>query len=144
MAILSVSGSEPSSSLSSGTLRPSAPYTPPASGPIGDVVVTLFDSTMTPRMPIQFYSLSATLYYNAVGSWSMIVPYSADLWNATMTGDFSIEVDWRGMFKFGGKCEQPGYQDSIPGANATGAGQAGPFIILSGADYLALLANRIA
>jgi hypothetical protein len=58
-----------------------------------------------------------------------------------MSGDFIVEINWRGLFSFGGKCEQPGFQDSVPGA-ASGVG-AGPFITLSGADYLGLIANRI-
>jgi len=60
-----------------------------------------------------------------------------------MSGDFCVNVNWRGLFTFGGKCEQPGYVDSIPGASGSAYG-AGPFITLSGADYLALVANRIA
>jgi len=143
MAILSVAGVALSSSMGSATLRPSAPYSPPASGPVGDVIVTLLDKTLTPRMLINFTSLTATLRYNAVGSWAIIAPYSDALWTEMMKGDFSIEVDWRGMFKFGGKCEQPGYQDSIPGAGSSSS-EAGPYITMSGGDYLALIANRIA
>jgi len=143
MAILSVSGASLSSSMGTAALRPSAPYTPPVSGPVGDVTVTLLDKTLTPRMLVTFTSLTATLYYNAVGSWAIVAPYSDALWTEMMKGDFSIEVDWRGMFKFGGKCEQPGYQDSIPGAGSS-SGEAGPYITMSGGDYLALIANRIA
>jgi len=72
----------------------------------------------------------------------MLVPYTDALWAQMMAGDFIVEVNWRGLFTFGGKCEQPGYQDSIPGAG--GSAQSGPFISLSGADYLGLVANRIA
>jgi hypothetical protein len=144
MAILTTDGLSVSSALAFGALRPPSPYTPPPAGPVGDVTVQLFDATLTPRMPITFYSLSATLYYNAVSSWSMTIPYSQNLWNAVKAGDVLIEVDWRGMFKFGGKVEQPAYQDSIPGARSGGAPLAGPFMVLSGADWMALIANRIA
>jgi hypothetical protein len=88
--------------------------------------------------------MTATLYYNAVGTWSMIVPYTDSLWNQMMSGDFLVNVNWRGLFTFGGKCEQPGYVDSIPGSSGGSGSQNGPFITLSGADYLALIANRIA
>jgi hypothetical protein len=59
-----------------------------------------------------------------------------------MAGDFFVQVNWRGLFTFGGKCEQPGYSDSIPGAGGGSPGS-GSFITLSGADYLGLMANRI-
>jgi hypothetical protein len=76
----------------------------------------------------------------------MLVPYSDVLWNMIQSGDFIVNINWRGLFSFGGKCEQPGYIDSIPGS--TGAGAAGslsgPFISMSGADYLAIIGNRIA
>lgn len=143
MAILTVNARSVTSSFAFARLAEPSPFTSPPAGSQEGVTVTLFDKNMIPRMPIQFTSLTATLYYNAVGSWALIAPYSQDLWNATMSGDFTIEVDWRGLFKFGGKCEQPGYQDSIPGTGGS-SGTAGPYIVLSGADYLALVANRIA
>jgi hypothetical protein len=118
-------------------------FIPPTSGPQGDVTVQLLDKNLIPKMAINFVSLNASLYYNAVGSWSLVAPFDQQLWNYLMAGDTIIEVDWRGMFKFGGKCEQPGFQDSVPGANTSGAGQSGPYITMSGADYLALIANRI-
>jgi len=116
-------------------------YTPPPAGSQDYVTVQFFNSSLVAQGPLQFVNLTATLYYNAVGSWSMLVPYTDALWNQMMTGDFIIEVNWRGLFTFGGKCEVPGYQDAIPGG--TGA-STGPFITLSGADYLGLIANRIA
>jgi len=105
-------------------------------------MVQFYNSSLVAQGPLQFVNLTATLYYNAVGSWSMLVPYSDALWAQMMAGDFIVEVNWRGLFSFGGKCEQPGYQDSIPGA--AGGSQTGPFISLAGADYLGLIANRIA
>jgi hypothetical protein len=91
-------------------------------------------------------TIAAQLYYNAVGSWSIVVPYSDALWNIMMAGDFMVNVNWRGLFSFGGKCETPGYIDSIPGSTGAGAGagsNSGPFITLAGADWLGLIANRI-
>jgi len=87
-------------------------------------------------------NITAQLYYNAVGSWTLTVPYTDALWNLIMAGDIFINVNWRGLFTFGGKCENPGYQDSIPGA-AGGASGSGPFIVLNGGDWLSLIANRI-
>lgn len=104
--------------------------------------VEILDGNLVSKGPIQFVNLTVQLYYNAVGTWSMTVPYTDALWNIIMAGDFIVNINWGGLFTVGGKCEQPGYTDSIPGA-ASGATGAGPFITLAGADYLALIANRI-
>jgi hypothetical protein len=129
-----------------GNLKPAIQYAYPVAGSPELVTATLLDNTLTAQAPIQFVSLTAQLYYNAVGSWSMVVPYSAGLWAKAMSGEFIVEINWRGLFTFGGKCEQPGYSDALPGARGGGSssGQDGPFMILSGADYLALIANRLA
>jgi hypothetical protein len=119
-------------------------YVPPAAGSQDYVWVEILDRNLISQGPIQFVNMTATLYYNAVGTWSMIVPYTDSLWNQMMSGDFLVNVNWRGLFTFGGKCEQPGYVDSIPGSSGGSGSQNGPFITLSGADYLALIANRIA
>jgi ReqiPepy6 Gp37-like protein len=128
------------SSYATGALLAPAPYVPPSAGSQDYVTVQFYNTSLVSQGPLQFVNLTATLYYNAVGSWSMLVPYTDALWNQMMAGEFIVEVNWRGLFSFGGKCEQPGFQDSIPGAG----GQSGPYITLSGADYLGLIANRIA
>jgi hypothetical protein len=95
---------------------------------------------------IEFITINATLYHNTVGSWSILCPYSDSLWNLVMSGNFIVRVNWRGLFTFGGKCEQPEYSSSIPGASSGGSGassSAGEYITLSGADYLSIIANRI-
>jgi len=142
MAILSVNAWTQNTSSASGAFTPASRYVPPPAGSQENVMVQFFNSSLVAQGPLQFVNLTATLYYNAVGSWSMLVPYTNALWNQMMAGDFIVEVNWRGLFTFGGKCEQPGYQDSIPGASS--GSQPGPFISLSGADYLGLIANRIA
>jgi ReqiPepy6 Gp37-like protein len=144
MAVLSVAGSSVTFSGTSAGIMPSMPFAYPSAGSTEAVTAQLLDNTLTPIMPVDFFTLSANLYYNAVGAWSMVAPYSDTLWSAVTAGDFIIEVDWRGLFKFGGKCEQPGYTDSIPGATSQVASLPGPFITMSGGDYLALVANRIA
>ena len=88
-------------------------------------------------------NIQAQLYYNAVGSWTITVPYTNALWAIMMAGDFFVNVNWRGLFTFGGKCENPGYQDSVPGASGGGAAGAGSYITLAGADWLGIIANRI-
>lgn len=130
----------------SGTLLPSGPYRIPQAGSLDYVWVELLNNNLVSQGPIQFITLTANLYYNAAGSWSMLVPFSTQLWNQMMSGDFFVNINWRGIFSFGGKCEQPGYQDSIPGASSSaGTGSyLGPFIVLSGSDWLGLIANRIA
>lgn len=131
-------------SLATASHLPATRFIPPTTGPKGDVTVQLLDTNMVPRMAINFVSLSANLYFNAVGSWVLVTPFNQQLWNYLMAGDTFVEVDWRGVFKFGGKCEQPGFQDSVPGTSSSGSGQIGPYITMSGADYLGLIANRIA
>jgi hypothetical protein len=145
MAILSVNGLSATGSLGTGWTYDLVSFVTPAAGTQDYVWVEALNSGLVSQGPIQFVNLTATLYYNAVGTWSMLVPYSDMLWNMIQAGDFIININWRGLFSFGGKCEKPGYIDSIPGAAGGGGGtQAGPFIQLSGADYLALIANRIA
>jgi Siphovirus ReqiPepy6 Gp37-like protein len=143
MAILNVNGWSRSFAQASGGLAPPARFPLPSAGSEEYVDVQMLDNNLNVLGPIQYVTINATLYLNAVGSWSMLVPYSDALWAQMMAGEFMVDVNWRGLFHFGGKCEQPAYMDSIPGS--TGGGQfPGPFIQLSGGDYLALIANRIA
>jgi hypothetical protein len=114
----------------------------PVGGSMIPVSAQWLNTSLQPQGLIPFNTLSATLYYNQVSSWSMTVPYSDALWAMIQQGDFIVHVDWMGLFSFGGKCETPGYSDSIPGAG--GGSSAGPYITLAGADYLGLIANRIA
>lgn len=145
---ISVSAWSPSASVASGSLLPSSPYVPPSGGSTDSVTAEWLNSNMVSQGLIPFSTLTAQLYYNQVGSWSMTVPYSDTMWNMVNSGDFIVHVNWRGLFEFGGKCEVPAYSDSIPGAAVSGGGGGsnipGPVITLSGADYLSLIANRIA
>ena len=144
MAVLSVSAYSRHFTHGNGTLLPGIPFVPPSAGSQEDIFVEILNSNLVSQGVVQFVTISAQLYYNAVGSWSILVPYTDALWNLMMAGDFIVNVNWRGLFTFGGKCEQPQYSDSVPGSFG-GQGQfSGPFITLSGGDYLALLANRIA
>lgn len=113
--------------------------------PENEVWVQYFDEHLNVLGMIEWATVTATLNYNAVGSWNVVMPFSQALWNVMMTGDFVIQVNWRGLFTFGGKCEQPAFSNSIPGSTTAAAsgGRAGPFITLSGADFMACLANRI-
>jgi len=137
---LSINGLSVSPSEGNGWLLPLI-FVPPTGGSDDYVWVEILDANLVRQGVIQFATITAQLYYNAVGSWSMTVPYSDFLWKIMMAGDFFVNINWRGLFSFGGKCEQPGYSDSIPGS--TGSSVPGPYITLSGADYLALIANRI-
>src|SRR5215472_15963131 len=134
MATLSINSFNPIASQAIGNLNAPSAYVPPSAGSQDYVWVEIIGNDLFSRGPIQFVSLSAQLYYNAVGAWTMTVPYTDDLWSIMMAGDFFVNINWRGLFNFGGKCEQPGYQDSIPGAAGAGA-QNGPYIVLSGADW---------
>jgi hypothetical protein len=124
-------------------------YTPEFLGPglTGDVSATLLDSTLTPIAPLDLTSMSASLFFNQVGTWACAVQFNQTLWNAVkllLAGNgMVIDFNW-GSFKFGGRVEIPGFQDSVPGAQNSAVTTVGPNIVFSGATYLSLLANRIA
>lgn len=141
MAVLSVNSWTRVQSSAYGNLNPPAIYVPPSAGSTEPIWVEILDRNLVSQGIVQFVNITAQLYYNAVGSYTITVPYSDALWNQMMSGDFMVNVNWRGLFSFGGKCETPGYQNSIPGAG--GGVSSGPFITLAGADYLGLIANRI-
>lgn len=142
MAVLSVNAWTRVQSSASGAFKPASPYVVPSAGSTDLIWVEILDKNLVSQGPVQFVNINAQLYYNAVGSYTITIPYSDAIWNVMMAGDFMVNVNWRGLFMFGGKCETPGYQDSIPGAPGSSTG-AGPFITLTGADYLGLIANRI-
>jgi hypothetical protein len=120
------------------------PFKPPAM-PESNVWVEILSTTNLESVcMVQYATVTATLFYNSVGSYSILAPYSDYLWSKVMVGDFVVRVNWRGLFSFGGKCEQPTYMNSIPGAGAGMGNLSGPFIMMSGADYLSIIANRIA
>src|SRR5215469_17416650 len=136
MAIIPVDGRSASSpQLATGALADTYSFVTPPAGSQNFVWVEILNSSLVSQGVIQFATLTANLYYNAVGSWSMVVPYSDQLWNMMMSGEFLVNINWRGMFSFGGKCEQPGYMDSIPGSTGGQGSSTGPFISLAGADY---------
>lgn len=143
MAVLSVNARTSVQVSAFGALKPAGIYTLPVAGSTDQVWVEILDHNLVSQGPVQFLSIQAQLYYNAVGSWTITVPYTDALWAIMMSGDFFINVNWRGLFTFGGKCENPGYQDSVPGAAGGGSAGAGRYIILTGADWLGLIANRI-
>jgi hypothetical protein len=125
--------------------------TPPfalAPMPRQEVTVQYCDNNLNPLGPIQWANINATLNYNSVGSWTILVPYSEDLWEVMVGGgDFIVLVNWRGLFTFGGKCETPTYQSSVPGATSAqtaGMFDGGEFITLAGADFMQVVANRLA
>ncbi|HWI69083.1 MAG TPA: hypothetical protein VNS88_12000, partial [Nitrospiraceae bacterium] len=143
MAILSVNAWTQAQSSAYGALNPPGIYVLPSAGSTDQVWVEILDKNLVSQGPVQFVNIQAQLYYNAVGSWTITVPYTNALWAIMMAGDFFVNVNWRGLFTFGGKCENPGYQDSVPGASGGGAAGAGSYITLAGADWLGIIANRI-
>lgn len=143
MAVLSVNAYTRHQSSAFGAFKPGVLYNLPSAGSTDQIWVEILDKNLVSQGPVQFVNVSAQLYYNAVGSWTITVPYTDALWSIIMAGDFFVNVNWRGLFTFGGKCENPGYQDSVPGAAGGGSVGAGPYIVLTGADWLGLIANRI-
>lgn len=136
---------------------------PPPGGSSDPVTAVLMDENLNPIAPINFTSLTAQLFYNFVGSWAMAIPFDDSFWQQvkkfitvdpvtgaiTQNGLCTIEVNWQGLFKFGGKVEIPGYsfttnQQAGTGTTSGPVTAPGPLITLGGADYLSLVANRIA
>lgn len=136
---------------------------PPPGGSKNPIAATLRDENMNVLAPIPFSTLDAQLFYNFVGSWSMTIPYDDAFWqfvkkvisidpisgDITRNGDCVVCIDWQGLFEFGGKVEKVGYSFATPLSPGTGGSPGpiiapGPQITLSGGDYLALIANRIA
>lgn len=146
------------------TIQPAVPVIfPPPGGSTDPITAVLMDENLNVIAPINFATLTAQLYYNFVGAWSMTIPFDDDFWQIvkkfitidpvtgaiTQNGLCTVEVDWQGLFTFGGKVETPGYsftnnQQAGTGVSAGPVAAPGPLITLGGADYLALVANRIA
>jgi hypothetical protein len=129
------------------TTLPISPVEFPALPEYTAMVELLNPNNLASMGMYQFSTIEATLLYNAVGSYSIQLPYSDAVWATMMSGDFIVRVNWRGLFTFGGKCETPTYSDSLPGSTggsgSSSGGGAGQFITLNGADYLAIIANKI-
>lgn len=144
MVVLSLSSVSRHTTVGNGNFLPGLPFVPPSAGTQDIISVQFFNSNLVSQGVVQFITINAQLFFNAVGAWTIVVPYTDALWAQMQAGDFIVEVNWRGLFTFGGKCEQPQYSDSIPGSFGGQGEYSGPFITLTGADYLALVANRIA
>jgi hypothetical protein len=116
--------------------------------PPQEITVQYCDNNLNPLGQIQWATITATLNYNSVGSWTILVPFNEDLWEVVVGGgDFIVLVNWRGLFTFGGKCETPTYQSSVPGATTAqvaGSFNGGEFMTLAGADFMQVVANRLA
>lgn len=139
------------------------PDFPPPGGSVDPITAVLMDENLNVIAPINFTTLQAQLFYNFVGAWSMTIPFDDEFWQIvkkfisvdpvtgviTQNGLCTVEVNWQNLFTFGGKLETPGYSfstNSQPGTGTTSGPVTapGPLITLGGADYLALVANRIA
>jgi hypothetical protein len=137
--MVALNGVAATTTITFGQLIPKAVVPVPVAGSTVPITVQWLDNTLTPQGLLQYEKLDATLNYNYVGSWSLTIPYSDAAWAMIRSGDFFIQVDWQGLFSFGGKVEAPGYDDS-----STPQGGVGPLITLAGADWLGLIANRMA
>jgi hypothetical protein len=122
---------------------------PIGSGLAGDITATLYDcETLTAQCVLPLETMSATIYYNQVGSWACGFKYSDYIWqimkDCMADEGFVVWFNWGGQVSFGGKCETPGYQDSVPGVNSAAVFTVGTQIVLGGATLEAIIANRIA
>jgi len=87
--------------------------------------------------PLVWSQLEINIKYNRVGSWSMTLPASDRNWDLTRREDFNgILVNWNGVYEYSGFCESWGYKLDSSGDGAAES------IVISGADDLALVANR--
>ena len=90
MAILGVDARAAAASAASGTLVPGVLYNPPSAGSLEQVWVEILDHNLVSQGPVQFVTMTAQLYYNAVGSWSVLTPYTDALWNLIQAGDIFV------------------------------------------------------
>jgi hypothetical protein len=82
-----------------GMLLPSAVYIPPAAGSTDVVWVEILDKNLISQGPVQFVSVQAQIYYNAVGSpdnWCRIHDL---LWNRDGRG-FLVNISSAGYSRF--------------------------------------------
>jgi hypothetical protein len=122
---------------------------PFGSGLTGNISADLYDcATLTKQIPLPIETMNATLYYNQVGSWMCTMKFDEEIWDIMQTfiadEGFVVWFNWGGQVHFGGKCEIPGYQDSVPGANNAAVFTTGTQIVCTGATLEALIANRLA
>lgn len=136
-----ISGTARCYSIAFGRFQPVSYTYPVLPGTVEPITAELLDENLNSLGLIQYATMEANLYYNMVGSWQMTIPYDDAIWDLIKAGtSFIVHFNWGGLFEFGGKCESPGYEDSMPGSS----GKGGPYIDLSGADYLSIIANRVA
>ena len=104
------------------------------------VSITALDGNLNPLGQFQFEKIDIITTYNQVGSWVLTLPPT--LQNAILadTADLCISVNWNGIFTFGGYLET---WEPIRTVDDT-SGQVTDTIVLTGADYLGLVANRFA
>src|SRR5215471_14720688 len=93
MAVIQVDARSVNISAAHGTLVPGVLYNPPSAGSLEQVWVEILDHNLVSQGPVQFVTMTAQLYYNAVGSWSILVKYTDALWNLIQAGDVFVNVN---------------------------------------------------
>jgi hypothetical protein len=102
------------------------------------VLVEARGGNLTPIGPLTWSKVDIMARHLAVGSWTLTMPYTQRNWDLSRTADVGILVDWNGVWKFSGHAETWGHDRVITD------GKLVETITLSGADDLAVIANRVA
>jgi hypothetical protein len=131
---------------SGGLPVPTFPPTPPPLPPVRIDALNL--GNLSPQQPIEWRLLDInTLNFNAVGAFTIQLPATARNWQLITfdsSGEFVpvvLYVDWHGIFQVPLIAEQWEHDLSVDTQSRTGL--VTETITLSGADLLALLANRV-
>jgi len=103
------------------------------------VMVEVRDGDLNSIGPLTWTKVDLTARYNAVGAWSITVPATDKNIELTNIPSLGVVVDWNGVYRFTGPMET-----WAPSKSLDDAGQVTDTITLSGADDLALIANRTA
>jgi Siphovirus ReqiPepy6 Gp37-like protein len=104
------------------------------------VSVTVRDTNLVSKGLLNWSKVDITARYNQVGAWAVTIPDTAS--NRALAGisDLGVVVNWNGVYTFTGYLET--WAPSLSVDAATGA--VTNTLVLSGADDLGLIANRIA
>jgi hypothetical protein len=104
------------------------------------VSVEVRDTNLVSKGPLTWTKVDATTRYNRVGAWSITIPDTPTNRVLANITDLGVLVNWNGVFTFTGFLED---WNPVRSIDAT-TGAYVDSLVLSGADDLGVVANRIA
>lgn len=104
------------------------------------VSVTVRDTNLVSKGILNWSKVDITARYNQVGAWAITIPDTPANRALASISDLGVVVSWNGVYTFTGYLE--GWAPSLSVDATTGAITNN--LVLSGADDLGLVANRIA